>query len=338
MEDVLLGKDQSSKTDPAGITTHSASQELTNVSAQDVKEITEVIRALNPTILSIQRGISRVVTPFFLLTIVFFLTIFETGVPGFANFDTISYGGYVNGAGQYSGGMTFENVRSVALFLMAVTLFYMFVRFGYFYYQGNKLIASLQAFLNNNLRRLQKPELSQILSHVCKENYLIQAMVVLRQDSNETGLDGSRFYVFASKTLSVALIIIFVFFMGFSQYLIVMYLANTFALFAVLALIVFLVYYAMFAIGLVFAGAFKADGMSQKYSPFIMVVFSIFIIINAYHIVTGFQSGIDMKPGIVGCRKLRLESLAQIYRAPFQRLTPTLLETEAEDAPEDVCN
>jgi len=290
--------------------------------AKDTKEVTEVIRSLIITITTIQRGISRTVVPYFLLTVFFFLTIFNTNLPSFASFQTVYYGGYISNSGEYVGGVKVTNIRSVSIFIIATVLFYMFVRFGYLYYQGNKLIATIHLYLGENLTPLKKHSVIKSLRHVCKENYLIQALVVMRKNAAETGLEGSPSYIMFSELLSCFILVLFVVFIGFSQYLTVLYLANTFLPLAVLVLILYVAYYWMFMIGLIFegVGANRSTVDTQNFGLIFITLFTIFIILNLANVTYGFYQGINIEHKKLSIEQIELNELPLAYKHIFASL------------------
>lgn len=293
-----------------------------------LKEITEVVRALNPTILSIQRGISRVIAPFFLLTIVYFLTIFETNLPPFAQLDdVVIYGGYLDAAGERVGGVQFYNIRSVSLFLISTLIFYMFVRFGFLYFQGNKLMSNLQGFLSTRLG--SDDEVADLLRHVCKENYLIQAMIVMRQDADITGLLGGPVYRVVAKSLSSLMIVLFVAFMGFAQYLTTFYLGNTFLVLAIAVAFLYSAYYLMFVLGIVLKGAIDLTNVRNisltgngNYGWIFTICFTLMCLFNILMIWSGLISGWELGAMDAASNKIPVHEIIFPYGPMFSTLYP----------------
>jgi len=222
-----------------------------------------------------------------------------------------AYGGQSTPAG-YEGGIVIENVQSISLFLISVILFYIFVRFGYHYYQGNILIASLQRMIITELKAdndglltdKEVDQLKQILLHVCKENYLIQAFVVMRKSDSETGLEGGEFYKFISKFLSCIMIFIFVYFMGFSQYISIIFLNEIFAPLAFFTGLVFISFYIVFYLAIIwdfrtprdknrpgFTLGSPFDG--SPFSPIFVIFFSIVVFLNVYSLGDAMMAGSD---------------------------------------------
>lgn len=289
-------------------------------SSFDLKELTELIRALNPHIASVQRGISRVVTPFFVLTIMYFLTIYDTNLPTFVAIDKFSYGGHMNSENVWVDAITFENIRSVTLFLMSLGLFYIFVRFGYLYYQGNKLIANLQSIIGGDINHGNALEISRVVHHVCKENYLIQALVVLRKDVGVTGLEGTKASVTLAKSLSVVMMVIFIFFMGFAQYMTAFYLANTAWFFAIVVCSLYFAYYLMFVLNIIFDGYRKEDKSNRKYDVPFAISFSVLCVANVGFIAIGFVQGVELRPQLVSKSPIPLSNMVFPYGYIFSSL------------------
>jgi hypothetical protein len=286
--------------------------------AKEVKEVTEVVRALNPSLTSIQRGISRVVTPYFVITIVLFLSVFDTGFPGFTNLQTLHYGGYVNSQGEYVGGLRLENVRSVSLALLTLLLFYMFIRFGFLYYQGIRLIVRLQTYFGVNLKPLGKEQVASLLRQVCKENYLIQAFVTIRKDATLIGLDGTKLYVAVSQFLSFLLIAIFVYFLGLSQYLMLIFVGSLSPLFAIVVGFVFLVYYGLFVFGIISDSTGSVSVVNSPYQPWYIGAFLFLVVMNVIGIYLGSSTGISVGYEKLVTQKVGFESLWGYYRYPLQ--------------------
>ncbi|MDP3077506.1 hypothetical protein [Bradyrhizobium sp.] len=238
----------------------------------ELKEFLELMRVKVPEMHSLQVQLVRIILPFLVLSIVYFVMIYDGIQP--APLDALA------GAHSAISVRIFDNAvslpRTWVLLAAILLLFFYFMRFGYLYYQGTKDIVSIQNIIDSVARSnpdappdSHHNDVREALMQFCKSNYIVQSVVVFLYPASHTvggplgfrsmldlrrlkidngplaGMSGTR--IASIRALMLAMIFLFVWFIAVTQFsLLIGFLHFTGRLTAVFVFIAFTAYYVFF--------------------------------------------------------------------------------------------
>lgn len=186
-----------------------------------------------PAYLEKRRALKRNITPYFLVTIIAALTIFDFGVgQDIVAFNSLSF---------FGDGLIINSPRVVVFFCLVILIWVLFVRFGVLYYQ-------MIEFSNDLVNRVNKlgtvPE-KELYLHVAKDAYIVDAILIHYHQL------GHSKKIWIHKIIAYFVILAFVTWIAAGQYLTIIAASSVDSMFGVLLLIFYSIYYALFIVKLI---------------------------------------------------------------------------------------
>ena len=157
--------------------------------ASNLKTLLEYMRVKAPELNIRQTQLARIIFLFVILDILLFLIVFD-GIGSLS----------VNLAPTTVIQQVFlvNNPRLYMILGVTIAIFFLFMRFGYLYYQGTKDIVSAHNVIGkvlpyDEIKETFLVDLREGLMQTCKSNYIVQTIVVFLYPLTGGGFDGIKF-------------------------------------------------------------------------------------------------------------------------------------------------